>query len=134
MLINSTLDIIGTDICSELLEICVKKNLNVVQNDCCRMYLRDNIFDYALSVAVFHHMADTSRRNHALSEMIRILKVGGHRIFSVWSIETDQGTVSINDITSSHTINGLPAEIYVKTRQLITIIYSRDQLFVLGNC
>jgi len=90
MLINSSLDIIGTDICAELLEICVTKNLNVVQNDCCRMYFKDNIFDYALAVAVFHHMADTSRRNQALSEMIRILKVGGHGIFSVWSIENQE--------------------------------------------
>ena len=90
MLINQQLNIIGTDNCQELLDICKDKGLIVIKNDCCHLSFSNNTFDYAMSVAVFHHMGSTQRRNKALSEMIRVLKVGGSGMFSVWSIENQE--------------------------------------------
>lgn len=90
MLVNRELDIIGTDICPELLEICRQKGLTVSQHDCCNLQFSINSFDYALAIAVFHHMGTDIRRIKALSEMIRVLKVNGKGVFSVWSIENQE--------------------------------------------
>ena len=90
ILANRELNILGTDICPELLEICRQKNIEVIQSDCCNLNIPTNTFDYAMAIAVFHHMASTNRRKKALDEMIRVLKIGGHGIFSVWSIENQE--------------------------------------------
>ena len=49
-------------------------------------------------------------------------------------IKTDQGIYNIEDLDSSHTINGLNAIHYLKTKKLITIIKYRKELFNLGSC
>jgi len=90
MTINRDLDILGVDICDELLNICREKNLPVINCDCCDIKLGENTFDYAMSVAVFHHMSNDMRRYKCLKEMIRILKPGGKGLFSVWSIENQE--------------------------------------------
>jgi len=49
-------------------------------------------------------------------------------------IKTDQGIYNIEDLDSSHTINGLKAIHYLKTKQLITLIKHRGNLFNIGSC
>ena len=90
MTINRNLDILGVDICDKLLDICRKKNLTVIKCDCLDTKLGTNTFDYAMSIAVFHHMSTNIRRYMGLKEMIRLLKPGGQGIFSVWSIENQE--------------------------------------------
>lgn len=84
---NKKLDIIGTDNCKELIKICKDKHLNVIFSDCCELPFQDKEFDYALSIAVFHHLSTEERRIKAINEMIRILKTNGQGIISVWSYE-----------------------------------------------
>ena len=52
----------------------------------------------------------------------------------VAEIKTDQGIYKIEEIDSSHTINGLKAIHYIKTKQLITFIKYKKTLFNSGPC
>tara|TARA_B110000211_G_scaffold234862_1_gene306896 strand:- start:10920 stop:11561 length:642 start_codon:yes stop_codon:yes gene_type:complete len=85
--IRDDLDLIGVDTCEEFIEICNKKTLRVYRQNCCALRFKENSFDYAFAIAVFHHLATDVRRVKAMSEMIRILKPGGKGICSMWSFE-----------------------------------------------
>lgn len=90
MLWNPTLQITGYDNCMGFLDICRSKGLRVKHGDCMNLPCDDNVYDYAMAVAVYHHMASNAHRTKAVHEMIRILKPGGHGMFSVWSVENQQ--------------------------------------------
>ena len=85
--IRNDLNIIGIDTCQTFINICMGKKLRVFQQNACNLTFTDNSFDYAMSVAVFHHLATDIRRYKAVKEMIRILKPGGTGMISVWSLE-----------------------------------------------
>lgn len=91
ILFNEKLNIIGVDSCKSLVDICQSKGINVKLQDCCNLIFPSNHFDYAMSIAVFHHLASESRRRLALKEMIRVIKPGGQGVFSVWSYENQKG-------------------------------------------
>ena len=42
-------------------------------------------FDYALSVAIYHHLRDGKARTQALLELRRVLKPGGEAFITVWN-------------------------------------------------
>ena len=90
LLINPKLNIIGLDNSIELLTICRKKKLNVVEGNCCNLPFNNNQFDYIMSVAVFHHLYTEKRRIIAINEMIRVLKQFGKGIISMWSFENQE--------------------------------------------
>ena len=48
-------EFIGLDFCSNFTKICYEKGLSSVVADSLNLPLRDNIFDYTMSVAVIHH-------------------------------------------------------------------------------
>uniref|UniRef100_A0A6C0B3E4 Methyltransferase type 11 domain-containing protein n=1 Tax=viral metagenome TaxID=1070528 RepID=A0A6C0B3E4_9ZZZZ len=85
--IREDLNIIGVDTCKKFIDICNEKGLRTFHQNCCKMAFSDNSFDYAMSIAVFHHMASDTRRYKALKEMIRILKPGGRGVISVWALK-----------------------------------------------
>eukprot|EP00127_Corallochytrium_limacisporum_P007442 Clim_evm45s251 gene=Clim_evmTU45s251 len=58
--------------------------------DHCNMNLRSNVCDHATSIAVLHHISTPERRLQALQELVRVLKVGGDALITVWAIEQDQ--------------------------------------------
>jgi tRNA (uracil-5-)-methyltransferase TRM9 len=91
ILCNPELNIVGVDSCKPLVKICQNKGINVKLQDCCNLKFPTNHFDYAMSIAVFHHLASDLRRRHALKEMIRVIKPGGQGVFSVWSYENQTG-------------------------------------------
>ena len=90
LLINPKLNIIGLDNSIELLTICRKKKLNVVEGNCCNLPFNNNQFDYIMSIAVFHHLYTEKRRIIAINEMIRVLKQFGKGIISMWSFENQE--------------------------------------------
>lgn len=87
ILYNQNLDIIGTDNCDKFIEICEHKNIKVYKADCRTLPFYDNCFDYAMSIAVYHHLENENGFIEAIEEMIRVLKIGGHGLVSVWSQE-----------------------------------------------
>jgi len=115
---NEDLNILGVDNCEKLLKICTKKSLPVILTDCCRLPFTDNSFDYAMSIAVYHHMVTEKRRNNAVKEMIRILKPGCFGLISVWSVE--------NQASEKIKRNFIPGKNFVKwTDRKNDIIYQR---------
>lgn len=103
ILAKPKLNIIGVDSCESLVNICQHKGINVKLQNCCNLKFKSNQFDYAMSIAVFHHLASDERRKRGLKEMIRVIKPGGSGIFSVWSIENQQGK---NKMKIRHFVNG----------------------------
>ena len=49
--------------------------------------VRDASFDYAICIAVLHHLSTQERRVSALKEMQRILRPGGRALVTVWAKE-----------------------------------------------
>jgi len=44
-------------------------------------------FDFALSIAVIHHLSTPTRRIEAIAEILRCLKQGGQALIYVWALE-----------------------------------------------
>lgn len=78
---------IGIETCPEFIDICKNQGLTVFHADCCKLPFTDAVFDYAMSIAVFHHLSTKKRRESAIKEMIRILRPGGKGLISLWSVE-----------------------------------------------
>ena len=118
MLYRKDLNIIGYDNCFNFVKICRDKGLNVRQGNCMCIPTQASQFDFAMSIAVYHHMASDDHRFTAVSEMIRCLKSGGRGVFSVWSVE-NQGDEKIKR-------NFLGGDNYVKwMRQSDKKVYQR---------
>jgi len=66
--------------------------------------INDNTYDAIISIAVLHHLSSLIERINALKEMIRVCKVGGSILFTVWKLESnevyDKGLSVVNKLTS----------------------------------
>lgn len=82
---RTNLKFTGIDNCSEFIEICSKKGLDVKEADMCSLPFKDNTFDGIISIASFHHISGITRRIDAMNEIYRVLKPGGKCLISVWS-------------------------------------------------
>jgi alkylated DNA repair protein alkB family protein 8 len=51
--------------------------------------VRSEIFDSVISIAVIHHFSTKTLRIAALTEIHRILKVGGRALIYVWAYEQE---------------------------------------------
>lgn len=80
-------DCIGIDISNNLLDICRKKQLNVLKKDVLELNKSFGIFDTIISIATIHHLENTTMQKRAIINMIDCLKPGGHLLISVWSKE-----------------------------------------------
>jgi len=77
--------IIGIDNCENFIEICNKKNLSVVHSESECMPFKDNIFDYILCIAMFHHLLTAEERDATFKEILRVMKPGAIGILTCWS-------------------------------------------------
>ena len=106
MCYNRSLKIDGFDNCDNFVGICKEKGLSVRRGNCLCLPCQPNSYDYAMAIAVYHHMASDEHRKTAITEMIRTLKRGGKGIFSVWSVENQKG--------EKISRNFIPGDNYVK--------------------
>jgi len=58
---------------------------HLVTADAVCLPFRDQTFDYAVSVAAYHHIGSGQLRLEALKELRRILKPGGEAFITVWN-------------------------------------------------
>ena len=89
--VNKQLHMIGTDRSFNLIG-CAKERDQSFQTfvaDSLQLPLRSNAFDAVISIAVVHHFSSSSLRVQALSEMHRILRVGGSVLVYVWAYEQE---------------------------------------------
>lgn len=68
-------------------QICRDRNHQVFNCDCLQLPLRSNCIDLCISIAVLHHLATNERRLKALTEINRVLVVGGQALVYVWAKE-----------------------------------------------
>jgi len=58
---------------------------NLVLADACHLPYADESFDWAISVATYHHIKGKAARQAALSELRRVLMPGGEAFITVWN-------------------------------------------------
>ena len=58
---------------------------NLVQSDAGSLPYNDVSFNFAIAVAIYHHIEGESQRRHALRELHRVLKPGGEAFITVWN-------------------------------------------------
>ncbi|MDD4875637.1 MAG: class I SAM-dependent methyltransferase [Dehalococcoidales bacterium] len=84
-------DLYGVDISSEMLKLARKYsrkhefavNLTLASVSC--LPYSDETFDWAISVATYHHLKGIEEKQNALNELKRVLKPGGEAFITVWN-------------------------------------------------
>ena len=84
--------VLGCDRSINLMKICASNNQQVTVSDNMTLPYRDGVFDAVLSIAVLHHISTPARRARAVSELFRLLRVGGRVLIYAWALE--QGSES----------------------------------------
>jgi tRNA (uracil-5-)-methyltransferase TRM9 len=59
--------------------------VNLIVADALSLPFPDNAFDFAISVAAYHHIEGRNQREKALGELKRVLKPGGEAFLTVWN-------------------------------------------------
>lgn len=77
----------GCDRSTGLAEICKTRGFQVLLSDCLHLPFKTNQLDAVLCIAVIHHLSTAERRKKAVSEMMRVLRVGGKALIYVWAKE-----------------------------------------------
>jgi SAM-dependent methyltransferase len=75
------------DNCTEFVQMIQERypNIPVMNYDVCKNAYPDNTFDIILCIAVLHHLESPERRNRCISEINRILNIGGECLLTVWT-------------------------------------------------
>lgn len=100
-LVGESGKVVGTDLSEGMLQVARRKaktknlkNIEFVQMDAENLRFPDNSFDVVLSRFVLMLLADSKK---CLSEIRRVLKVGGRLVLSTWSQKEKVPTFSINE-------------------------------------
>jgi uncharacterized membrane protein YbaN (DUF454 family)/ubiquinone/menaquinone biosynthesis C-methylase UbiE len=81
----------GVDYSSEMLKLAQKYadkhqfKVNLQEADARNLPYADGFFDFAIAIAVYHHIDDKEGRTQALKELYRVLKPGGEAFITVWN-------------------------------------------------
>jgi tRNA (uracil-5-)-methyltransferase TRM9 len=81
----------GVDFSTEMLKFARKYSqkfnfaVNLSASDIGHLPYYDETFDWAISVATYHHVKGDKERQTALSELRRVLKPGGEAFITVWN-------------------------------------------------
>ncbi len=84
-------DLYGVDFSTEMLSLARKYSLkfdfsaNLLVADVRHLPLADEVFDWVISVATYHHIKSKRERLKALEELKRVLKPGGEAFITVWN-------------------------------------------------
>ena len=83
-------DLYGVDFSTEMLKFARKYSqkfgfaVNLTLADVCHLPYPDETFDWAISVATYHHIRGKEQQT-ALNELRRVLKPGGEAFITVWN-------------------------------------------------
>lgn len=84
-------ELYGVDFSSVMLEFARKYaakfgfTAHLFQADVSRLPFSDNSFDWAISVATYHHLESEEARMRAFTELRRVLRTGGEAFITVWN-------------------------------------------------
>jgi tRNA (uracil-5-)-methyltransferase TRM9 len=80
--------VIASDMCAELLDVIPSSgSYDRIRMDGTRSALREDSLDFAISIAVVHHIQDMRHRRAFLQHMIRSVRSTGRVLFTVWAAE-----------------------------------------------
>lgn len=83
--------IIACDVCPELLTIAATSNpasrTDFLQANGLTLPFADNSFDFAISIAVIHHLSTHEKRTQFLREIIRCTAPNAHILITAWAAE-----------------------------------------------
>lgn len=98
--INKQLQMVGTDRSFNLLGCArdTSSNYSLFGADSLNLPLRSASCDAVISIAVVHHFSTDSLRIQALSELSRILRVGGKLLVYVWAFEQEHKRFQTQDV------------------------------------
>ena len=88
---KSSFELHGMDLSAEMLRLARKYaskyqfRVNLALSDVRALPFTDNAFDYAISVATYHHVAGKTAKLAAMRELKRVLKPGGEAFITVWN-------------------------------------------------
>lgn len=88
---RNNFDLYGVDYSAEMLKNARKYArkfnfpVNLTMADVCHLPFHDETFDWAISVATYHHLNTQEKRRAALRELRRVLKPGGEAFITVWN-------------------------------------------------
>ena len=88
---EGSFDLYGVDFSTEMLKFARKYSqkfqfaVNLSLADASHLPYPDETFDWAISVATYHHIKGKKERQAALNELRRVLKPGGEAFITVWN-------------------------------------------------
>ncbi|KAK6341103.1 tRNA methyltransferase, has a role in tRNA modification [Orbilia brochopaga] len=89
--VNTDIFIVGSDRCKHLVEIAKGHSVtqDTITSDILCPPQRSHRFDFALSIAVIHHLSSAARRIEAISSILGLLKPAGEAkaLLYVWALE-----------------------------------------------
>jgi len=94
----------GIDTCSNFVNYCKLKNLNVKIGNSLSIPYQTESFDYMICIAMFHHLLLEEDRDKSMKEMLRIMKKGALGMITCWAIEQPE----ITNFTFTVGINPVP--------------------------
>ena len=88
---NGAFELYGVDSSVEMLKLAEKYakkfnfKVNLHNGNVTKLPFPDTSFDWAISVATYHHLKTKEERLKALKELYRVLKSGGEAFITVWN-------------------------------------------------
>ena len=88
---KGSFDLYGVDFSTEMLKFAQKYSrkfsfaVNLSLADVSHLPYPDGSFDWAISIATYHHIKGKDERRAALDELRRVLKPGGEAFITVWN-------------------------------------------------
>lgn len=88
LMVNPNIFIIGSDRSSNLVTIASKHQPHsVLVSDILDLPHPRGVFDFAISIAVVHHLSTPQRRVEAIESILQPLRAGGRALIFVWALE-----------------------------------------------
>jgi SAM-dependent methyltransferase len=81
----------GLDSSEQMIALAVKYSAKfkfhtgLIVGDAANLPFKDGVFNWAISVAAYHHIPDENQREAAFSELRRVIKPGGEVFITVWN-------------------------------------------------
>jgi tRNA (uracil-5-)-methyltransferase TRM9 len=88
---KETFELYGLDSSEQMMKMAVryaskfKLAVNLTEADAVYLPFKDHSFDWAISVAAYHHIGQKQQRAQAFAELRRVLKPGGEAFITVWN-------------------------------------------------
>jgi len=85
------LDMTGLEYSKALCDICLSRDLNVIQGDARALPFSDNSFDAIIMIAVIHHI-NPLEHYKVINEIKRVLKPNGTCLITNWAVEQPENS------------------------------------------